>query len=128
MVNIEQFEANRFCAYVLELFDASGNLLWVKIGKANDLHTRCKQHLSCKGYRKEGLAYIEVKEVYYAENEDDAMTIENELRKHYKARKDANFVPKDRFSGCRHKAGEFEANERLQAFCNMLNIEVQKAA
>lgn len=83
------------CAYVVALKDESQDIIWTKVGKVGEqgIIERCKQHLTY--YKKYGIMYIEILQLYYAENEDDALTMENELRKAYK--ESFEFVPKDRF-------------------------------
>lgn len=84
------------CAYIIEYFDKNKNFTFLKIGKTNDINRRIKEHI--REYRKINIKYAEVKKIFYAEDEEDALTIENCLRKHYKKIDNCGFIKNDRFS------------------------------
>ena len=103
------------CAYVVEHYDEYGNFLWLKTGKAKNAFVRFKQHFTDKAYKDESLGKIIVKALFPCENEDDALTMENALRKCYKNRnKGADFLPQDRFTR-QHFAPEHMADPKIQA-------------
>lgn len=103
------------CAYVVEHYDEYGNFLWLKTGKAKNAFVRFKQHFTDKAYKDENLGKIIVKALFPCENEDDALTMENALRKFYKNRNGgADFLPQDRFTR-QHFASEHMADPKIQA-------------
>lgn len=103
------------CAYVVEHYDEYGNFLWLKTGKAKNAFVRFKQHFTDKAYKDESLGKIIVKALFPCENEDDALTMENALRKFYKNRNNgADFLPQDRFTR-QHFAPEHMADPKIQA-------------
>lgn len=103
------------CAYVVEHYDEYGNFLWLKTGKAKNAFVRFKQHFTDKAYKDESLGKIIVKALFPCENEDDALTMENALRKFYKNRNGgADFLPQDRFTR-QHFAPEHMADPKIQA-------------
>lgn len=103
------------CAYVVEHYDEYGNFLWLKTGKAKNALVRFKQHFTDKAYKDESLGKIIVKALFPCENEDDALTMENALRKFYKNRNGgADFLPQDRFTR-QHFAPEHMADPKIQA-------------
>lgn len=104
--NIEYYEdenyqcrkTNKPCAYVITMLDNLNKRLWVKIGKANDAEKRFVQELkNQKTYP--GLHKIVVNALFPCENEDDALTMENTLRKYYKKLNGGlDYVRNDRFT------------------------------
>lgn len=103
------------CAYVVEHYDEYGNFLWLKTGKAKNAFVRFKQHFTDKAYKDESLGKIIVKALFPCENEDDALTMENALRKFYKNQNNgADFMPQDRFTRQHFKA-EHMADPKIQA-------------
>ena len=103
------------CAYVVEHYDEYGNFLWLKTGKAKNAFVRFKQHFTDKAYKDESLGKIIVKALFPCENEDDALTMENALRKFYKNRNNgADFLPQDRFTR-QHFESSHMADPKIQA-------------
>ena len=82
-------------AYISEIYN-NDVLLFLKIGKTNDIQGRMNSHAKNEKY---GGNRAVVKKVFVFDNEDDSYTMENYLRKYYKGifEKDC-FVPRDRFS------------------------------
>ena len=93
------------CAYVLELFNKN-DFKWLKVGKAKDLSKRVRQLIN--EYKE--IDHIEVKETFECDTEDDALTMENILRKFYKSKAESSFIPNDRFEGIRYKENELRNN------------------
>jgi hypothetical protein len=90
------------CAYIIEYFDEKDNFLWLKVGKTSQpLQNRVYQHLN-KDYK--GIAYKAVIKNYFeCNNDDDALTMENMLRKYYKQQNnEKDFLPLDRFTEQRY--------------------------
>lgn len=116
--DIEMRKGN--CAYVIDLLDKFGDLVYTKIGKTDNIERRTIDHLKNPKYQHDGVFSARIRELYYAENEDDALTIENELRKGYKTQC-KNFIRRDRFimSG----DNEVEKTPTFETFCNLLNIQ-----
>lgn len=96
--NYQCQRTNKPCAYVITMLDRLNHKLWVKIGKANDAEKRFIQELrDQKTYP--GLDKIIVNALFPCENEDDALTMENALRKFYKRLNDGlDYVRNDRFT------------------------------
>ena len=108
------------CAYVVEHYDEYGNFLWLKTGKAKNAFVRFKQHFTDKAYKDENLGKIIVKALFPCDNEDDALTMENALRKFYKNQNNgADFMPQDRFTR-QHFKVEHMADPKIQAQYTLL--------
>lgn len=109
------------CAYVLEMFDTDGKFVWLKVGKANDVTERCKEHLT---YYKDAIDTIKIKAFFPCADEDDAQTMENELRKYYKSFAECGFIKNDRFSNVRFHKKELMENERIEKTLKFLNLGI----
>ena len=114
-IEYECADTVKTCAYVVEHYDEYGNFLWLKTGKAKNAFVRFKQHFTDKAYKDENLGKIIVKALFPCENEDDALTMENALRKFYKNQNNgADFMPQDRFTR-QHFIPEHMADPKIQA-------------
>lgn len=108
------------CAYIIEYFDSQHNFLFLKVGMTNDIIRRTKEHLKyyCKSTRENpngwDATYAIVKELHFAEDEEDALTLENLFRKHYKNIPDSGFIKRDRFSFVRYNKEELQNDKDLQ--------------
>lgn len=98
------------CAYIIEYFNSEHNFLFLKVGMTNNISRRIKEHF--RTYQKQGVdvAFAVVKKLYFAKDEDDALTLENILRKHYKQIENGGFLPRDRFLNIRFNAQELESD------------------
>lgn len=80
-----------YSAYLIYLVDKTSNkILFAKVGYSKDVFTRFNQlakHYNCR--------VLPMRQFMF-DNQDDALTMENEMRKHFK-RVGAGFVPNDRF-------------------------------
>lgn len=81
-------------AYITEIYK-DNLLLFLKEGKSSHLQDRMKNHSKNKNY---GGNKVIVKKVYTFDNEDDALTMENYIRKYYKEISGIeNYLRNDRF-------------------------------
>lgn len=96
--NYQCRKTNKPCAYVITMLDEAKNKLWLKIGKAENADKRFRNELKDqKTYP--GLKHIIVNALFPCENEDDALTMENTLRKYYKKLNNSlDYVRNDRFT------------------------------
>lgn len=83
----------KHCAYLISLKDIKNVNFQTKVGYTGYFNRRMKQLL--RSYSK--VADIEVIKIYYFEDEDTALMMESAMRKHFKKKTNAIFVPKDRF-------------------------------
>lgn len=104
------------CAYIIEYFDDNKNFLFLKVGMTNNIGRRISEHM--REYRKDekyqNITYAKVKNLYYAEDEEDALTLENLLRKHYKKIENNGFIRRDRFSNVRYNIENLKNDIDLQ--------------
>ena len=110
------------CAYIIEYFDSQHNFVFLKVGMTNNIDRRIPEHLryyTNKGY---DTTYAVVKELHFAEDEEDALTLENCLRKHYKKNKNNGFLPRDRFEMVRYNEQKLQADVTLQKQLQMFSI------
>lgn len=112
------------CAYIIEYFDSQKNFTFLKVGMTNDINRRIKEHL--RDYTKKDFdtTYAVVKKLYFAEDEEDALTLENLLRKHYKKIPDNGFIKRDRFSKVRFDCAELENDKDLFQKMEMFTVPV----
>lgn len=74
-------EARGMGAYIVKHYDSENNLLWTKVGKADNVVKRLREHLK-KDYK--GVAvFAKCVGFYSAKNSDHALSIENVLRNHF---------------------------------------------
>ena len=97
------------CAYIVKVYDDIGEYRWLKVGKAKNLEQRMKG-IASHGYKDTKVSKIIVQHVFECETEDDALTMENILRKFYKAKENSIFVPNDRFENIEFDKNEIENN------------------
>jgi hypothetical protein len=106
------------CAYIIEYFDSQKKFLFLKVGKTDHIERRVKQHL--REYAKHDATYAVIKELHFAEDNEDALTIENLLRKHYKAIPNCGFIKNDRFEYVRYNKenldNDITMNDRIKMF------------
>ena len=79
------------------------------------------------GYKDTDISQIEVMHVFECETEDDALTMENVLRKFYKAKANSIFVPNDRFENIEFNKEEIENNSIIQSQYNLCKETFQGA-
>lgn len=103
-------------AYVCEVYDRSG-LLFLKIGKSSHLNDRMKAHANNAKYGSNG---VKVQRVFPFDNPDDALTMENFLRKHYKQVAPDAYIPQDRFTELAFEG--LDANELDEIYNKLLNF------
>lgn len=85
------------CAYIISMLTADGTHT-LKVGKANNAEKRFKQELSDKKTYP-GLSNIIVNALFPCATEDDALTMENTVRKFYKRLNGGlDYVRNDRFT------------------------------
>lgn len=96
--NYQCQRTNKPCAYIITMLGKSNEYLNLKIGKANNAEKRFAQEL--KNQRTyPGLDKIIVNALFPCENDDDALTMENALRKFYKnLHNGVDYVRNDRFT------------------------------
>lgn len=120
-VHFEVLYKSQPCAYVIELKNSSNKTVFLKVGKANDALERFTGILKTAKYAKEyDITHIVVKELYYCQNEDDALTIENELRKSYKQEYPDAYVRNDRFKQAKPLDDYIFT---FTKFCDLLSVE-----
>lgn len=86
------------CAYVISMLDEWGVQRWLKVGKAENAEKRFRNELKDKKTYP-GIKSIVVNALFPCENEDDALTMENTLRKYYKKLNGGlDYVRNDRFT------------------------------
>ena len=110
------------CAYIIEYFDSQHNFVFLKVGMTNDISRRVREHL--RDYTNKGFdtTYAVIKELHFAEDEEDALTLENCLRKHYKKIENNGFIKRDRFSFVRYNAEDLQNDKILQKQLKMFEI------
>lgn len=108
------------CAYIIEYFDNNHNFLFLKVGKTKDIRNRIKSHF--KEYKKYNATYAVVKELHYAEDDEDALTLENLYRKHYKAIPNCGFIKNDRFKNIRYNAQDLQNDTVLITRVSMFEM------
>ena len=107
------------CAYIIEYFNSANKFVFLKIGMTNNIQRRVTE---CIRKYKESydVTYAVVKKLYFAKDEEDALTLENLLRQHYKKIADCGFIKRDRFSKIRYNNEELErdidCNKKMQLF------------
>lgn len=110
--------------YIIEFYadEERTKPLFLKIGKTVNLNQRLKSLKN--GYKKSyniEMVYPVVKKVYQFEEEDDALTFENELRKFYKAKKNVTYIKNDRFLNVSFDEKELKENARLNKALDFLS-------
>ena len=110
------------CAYIIEYFDSQHNFVFLKVGMTNNIKRRINEHL--RDYTKKGFdtTYAVVKELHFAEDEEDALTLENLYRKHYKSIANNGFIKKDRFSFVRYNKEDLQNDKELQTSVQMFEV------
>ena len=112
------------CSYIIEYFDSQHNFVFLKVGMTNNIKRRISEHL--RDYTKAGFdtTYAIVKEIHYAEDEEDALTLENLYRKHYKAIPNCGFIKRDRFENIRYSKQDLEQDTALISKVQMFEMAV----
>ena len=112
------------CSYIMEFFDKQHNFLFLKVGKADNVNKRAKEHL--RYYPKHGYAtqYVVVKEVHYTKDEDDALILEDLYRQYYKTIPDNKYKRNDRFLGIRYNKQDLEQDVALMTKVQMFEMAV----
>lgn len=86
-------EAHGVGAYIVKHYDADSNLLWTKVGKADDVEKRLRQHLR-QDYKGTAV-FAKCIAFYPCNNPDHALSMENLLRYHFN--KTYGLLGRDRF-------------------------------
>lgn len=96
--NYQCCHTSKPCAYVISMLNEAGEQLWLKVGKAENAEKRFRNELKDqKTYP--GLKHIVINALFPCENDDDALTMENTLRKFYKKlHGGVDYVRNDRFT------------------------------
>lgn len=112
------------CSYIIEYFNSQHNFVFLKVGMTNNIKRRIPEHL--RDYKKAGFdtTYAIVKEIHYAEDEEDALTLENLYRKHYKAIPNCGFIKRDRFEKVRYNKQDLEQDTALISKVQMFEMAV----
>lgn len=110
------------CAYIIEYFDSQHNFVFLKVGMTNNINRRVGEHLRYYTNRGWDTTYAVVKELHFAEDEEDALTIENCLRKHYKKIDNCGFIKRDRFEFVRYDKKDLQQDNILQEQLKMFAI------
>ena len=110
------------CAYIIEYFDSQHNFVFLKVGMTNNIDRRVGEHLRYYTNRGWDTTYAVVKELHFAEDEEDALTIENCLRKHYKKIDNCGFIKRDRFEFVRYNKEDLQQDNILQEQLKMFAI------
>lgn len=95
VVNAAPNKPTGYCAYVVEFFNSKKERVFLKVGMTKDWEKRGSDLLG--SYPDFDIQKIVSRFFINADNEDDALTMENTLRKYYKELDGSNFLPKDRF-------------------------------
>lgn len=104
-------------AYIIEHYNSNNNLLWLKVGKTNDTTRRFREHL--RDYQKKGIDVTKavIKKLYPCgieeESGNDALTMENILRKHYMQKYPNNYVKQDRFLNIPYNEEEIQKDKKI---------------
>lgn len=102
------------CAYIIEYFNSQKEFIFLKVGETNNIERRVKEHL--KAYSADfDATYAVVKQLFYTAEDDDALTMENTLRKHYKKKENGGFLPRDRFLFLRYNKEDIEQDKLISA-------------
>lgn len=101
-------------AYVITLQEKDGSHC-LKVGKSSHLQNRMKQ--IANQYK----ADVNVKALYPCENEDDALTMENALRKVYKCLYPSSFVRQDRFYNVSFNLSDFYEDKKVMLQYQLLD-------
>ena len=110
------------CAYIIEYYDSNKEFVFLKVGMTNNIERRISEHL--RDYYRKGFdtTYAVVKRLFFGEDEEDALTLENCLRKHYKRIENSGFIKRDRFSNVRYDREELQADIDTMTKINMFAI------
>lgn len=96
-------------AYVVEFYDKNQNFTYTKIGYSARTAQRMNDHAKRSKY---GTAFVKVLRCYTFDDKEQAMTMENAMRKHFKAKNNsADYVRNDRFSEQRATDEDFKIFE-----------------
>ena len=85
-------EKERFFTYLIELYNERNKRICLKVGYTNNLNRRFDElEYKYDAYRTEILLFYEFSE------KEIALNMENVMRLHFKRKKGAHHIPKDRF-------------------------------
>ena len=110
-----------FCAYVAECYDSALNLIWLKIGKTKSWKRR-KTELPNE--HKEVCTIIP-RLFFPVDEEDDALTMENTLRKFYKNKEGSEYIKTDRFGGITFSKDDLLASPLINQQYQLLGYVMQ---
>jgi len=109
----EKGENGLYSAYVCEIYN-NDTRLYLKIGYSAQVVDRMKAHATNKKYNSNRVI---VKRVYYFDSEEQALSMENLLRKYYKEKNhEIDFIKKDRFTAQIPTSEDFKIFERKADF------------
>ena len=112
--NTDVFVDGKSYAYVITLQGKDGSHC-LKVGKTTHLQNRMKQ--IANQYK----ADVTVKVLYPCEGEEDALTMENALRKVYKSLYPSSFVRQDRFYNVGFNLADFYNNKKVMLQYQLLD-------
>lgn len=111
-----------FCAYVVECYDKAFNLVWLKVGKTKNWPQRIKGLY--REYRDDDINFIKPRFFFPVSEEDDALTMENTLRKFYKNNPASTFIKNDRFRGISFDKDELLASSLIKQQYQLLGYSL----
>lgn len=93
------FEKQKYSsgAYIIEMYNKKQEKIYTKIGKAKNFSERFNSYKKEKKYSG-WIAFIKVLQLYLNNDEDDSLTLENNLRKLFKKYDIKGFIRNDTFT------------------------------
>lgn len=112
VVKKEENKNNNSHTYLINMYDENENLVFTKIGKADNLKRRFKQLLKHQ-YKNSNapIARIEPLKIFECPNDDLAQVLESLIRNLF--RKSHDFIPNDRFKPFEPTQEEWKEMERF---------------
>lgn len=115
-------------AYVIDFFYDNGKKAFLKIGKTclESVEKRANQYVTHynKKHDDAPISAYKVRYFFKTNNEDDALTMENALRKHYKEQENSGYLPQDRFLNGWFDLDELLNDEKVTAQYSLLGYSV----
>lgn len=111
-----------YCAYIIECYSAKLNLVWLKVGKTKNWNQRVKALY--RAYKNDGVRLIKPRFFFSVNEEDDALTMENTLRKFYKNNPASTFIKNDRFKGISFDKDELLASSLIKQQYQLLGYSL----
>ena len=108
---------------MVECYDKALNLVWLKVGKTKNWPQRIKGLY--REYRNDEVNFIKPRFFFPVDEEDDALTMENTLRKFYKNKDASIFIRNDRFRGITFDKDELLASPLINQQYKLLGYAMQ---